>query len=99
MVSGIIYVIKHGLMWCDAPKGYGPHKTVYNRFIRWSNLGVFNRIFTKLAGKAGEPDRIMIDATHLKAHRTTASLQKKGGSSQTYRAHQGRLELEASCRL
>ena len=78
IVSGIIYVIKHGLMWRDAPKAYGPHKTIYNRFIRWSRLGVFNRIFAELAGKAGEPDRIMIDATHLKAHRTAASLLKGG---------------------
>ena len=38
VVSGIIYVIKHGLMWRDAPKDYGPHKTIYNRFIRWSRL-------------------------------------------------------------
>jgi transposase len=43
IVSGIIHVIKHGLMWRDAPKGYEPHKTVCNRFIRWSRLGVFNR--------------------------------------------------------
>ena len=78
IVSGIIYVIKHGLMWRDAPKGYGPHKTVYNRFVRWSRMGVFNRIFAELAGKAGEPDRIMIDATHLEAHRTAASLLKGG---------------------
>ena len=33
IVSGIIYVIMHGLMWRDAPKDYGPHKTIYNRFI------------------------------------------------------------------
>lgn len=78
IISGIIYVIKHGLMWRDAPKAYGPHKTIYNRFVRWSRLGVFNRIFAELAGQAGEPDRIMIDATHLKAHRTAASLLKKG---------------------
>ncbi|PKP70551.1 MAG: IS5/IS1182 family transposase [Alphaproteobacteria bacterium HGW-Alphaproteobacteria-5] len=78
IVSGIVYVIKHGLMWRDAPKGYGPHKTIYNRFIRWSRLGVFNRIFAELAGQAGEPDAIMIDATHLKAHRTSASLFKRG---------------------
>ena len=95
IVSAIFYVIKHGLMWRDAPKDYGPHKTIYNRFIRWSRLGVFNRIFAELAGKAGEPERIMIDATHLKAHRTAASLLK-GGSSQTYRAHQRRPELQAS---
>lgn len=66
-MSGIIYVTKNGLRWYDAPRTYEPHKTRYNRFIRWSRLGVFNRIFAELAGKAGEPDRIMIDATHLKA--------------------------------
>ena len=78
IVSGIIYVIRNGLRWRDAPREYGPHKTIYNRFVRWSALGVFNRIFSALAGEAGEPDRLMIDATHLKAHRTAASLLKKG---------------------
>jgi transposase len=53
-------------------------KTIYNRFIRWSRLGVFNRIFAALAAKGGKPDQLMIDATHLKAHRTAASLLKKG---------------------
>ena len=78
IVSAIIFVIKSGLRWRDAPRTYGPHKTIYNRFIRWSRLGVFNRIFVELADKAGEPYRIMIDATHLKAHRTAASLLKGG---------------------
>lgn len=78
IVSAIICGIKHGLMWPDGPKANGPHKTIYNRFIRWSRLGVFNRIFVEMAGKAGEPDQIMIDATHLKAHRTAASLLKRG---------------------
>ena len=78
VISGIIFVIRNGLRWRDAPKDYGPHKTIYNRFIRWSRLGVFNRIFAELAAQAGEPDRLMIDATHLKAHRTAASLLKKG---------------------
>ena len=53
-------------------------KTIYNRFVRWSRLGVFNKIFAELARKAGKPRRLMIDATHLKAHRTAASLLKKG---------------------
>ncbi len=78
VLSGIIHVLKRGLQWRDAPSEYGPHKTLYNRFIRWSRLGVFNRIFAALAGEAGDPDQVMIDATHLKAHRTAASLLKKG---------------------
>jgi transposase len=79
VISGIIYVIRNGLQWKDAPREYGPHKTLYNRFVRWSRRGVFERIFAGLAGEGSSPERIMIDATHLKAHRTAASLRKKGG--------------------
>ncbi|WP_245874840.1 IS5 family transposase [Desulfobulbus oralis] len=78
VISGIIYVIKHGLQWKDAPREYGPYKTLYNRFLRWSRMGVFNNIFTELAKTAGQDGQVMIDATHLKAHRTAASLLKKG---------------------
>ena len=78
VISGIVFVIKNGLRWRDAPKEYGPHKTLYNRFIRWSRMGVFDRIFANLAADAGEPERLIIDSTHLKAHRTAASLLKKG---------------------
>lgn len=78
IISGIIFVIRNGLRWRDAPSEYGPHKTIYNRFIRWSRMGVFNTIFAGLAAEAGKPDQLMIDATHLKAHRTAASLLKKG---------------------
>ena len=78
VLSGIIFVIRNGLRWRDVPRDYGPHKTIYNRFIRWSRLGVFNRIFAELSAKGPRPERLMIDATHLKAHRTAASLLKKG---------------------
>ena len=77
VISGILHVIRNGLRWRDAPAEYGPHKTIYNRFVRWSRLGIFNRIFAALAGKAGRPETLMIDATHLSAHRTAASLLTK----------------------
>lgn len=38
VISGIIFVIRNGLRWRDAPAEYGPHKTLYNRFVRWSRL-------------------------------------------------------------
>lgn len=78
VLSGIIFILRNGLRWRDAPTEYGPHKTLYNRFVRWSRLGVFDRIFSNLTGKAGDPDTLQIDATHLKAHRTACSLAKKG---------------------
>ena len=87
VVSGIIYVIRNGLQWKDAPKDYGPHKTLYNCFVRWSRRGIFETIFAGLAGESSVPEHIMIDSTHLKAHRTAASLRKKGGG---LRAKSGR---------
>jgi transposase len=78
VISGIIYVIRYGLQWKDAPKVYGPYKTLYNRFVRWSRAGIFNKIFRELSSQPGARDCLMIDATHLKAHRTAASLLEKG---------------------
>ena len=78
VISGIVHVIRNGLMWRDAPAAYGPHKTLYNRFVRWSRAGVFDRIFAGLAAGSDATGTVMLDATHLKAHRTAASLRKKG---------------------
>lgn len=77
VLSGIIHVLKRGLQWRDAPAEYGPHKTLYNRFIRWSKMGVFDSIFRSLSSQ-DVPEQLQIDATHLKAHRTASSLLKKG---------------------
>ena len=78
VISGIIHVIRGGLMWRDAPAAYGPHKTLYNRFVRWSRAGVFDRIFAALAAEGAATETVMIDATHLEAHRTAAILVKEG---------------------
>lgn len=78
VISGIIDVIRYGLQWKDAPTAYGPHKTLYNRFVRWSRAGIFNKIFHELSRQPETTEGLMIDATHLKAHRTAASLLKKG---------------------
>ncbi|HCW49151.1 IS5 family transposase [Brevundimonas naejangsanensis] len=80
VLSGIIFVNRNGLRWRDAPSAYGPHKTLYNRWKRWSEAGVFVRMMEGLSGAQTERRTVMIDATYLKAHRTASSLRgKKGG--------------------
>ena len=79
VLSGILHVLRNGLRWQDAPAVHGPHKTLYNRFVRWSRLGVFARIFDTLAEPGRDCDTLMIDSTHLKAHRTASSLRVKKG--------------------
>ena len=78
VLRGIIYVIKYGLQWKDAPRDYGSYKTLYNRFVRWIRMGVFNNIFAQLAKTADNDGRLVIDSMYLKAHRTAANLFKKG---------------------
>jgi transposase len=78
VISAMVNVIRGGLMWRDAPAAYGPHKTLYNRLIRWSRAGVLDRIFATLAGESTATETVMIDRAHLKAYRTAASLREKG---------------------
>ncbi len=81
VLSGIIFVNRNGLRWRDAPAEYGPPKTLYNRWKRWSDKGIFARMLLELADHSSQTDTLMIDATHLKAHRTASSLGlKKGGA-------------------
>ena len=82
VLSGIIFVNRNGLRWRDAPAEYGPPKTLYNRWVRWGRLGVFAKMLTAMATEAQNTETVMIDATHLKAHRTASSLRgKKGGAT------------------
>lgn len=93
VLGGIIFINRNGLRWSDAPPEYGPAKTLYNRWNRWSDMGVFARMMEGLDSEAADRKRVMIpshglqanhcrapDATYLKAHRTASSLRlKKGG--------------------
>ncbi|WP_243698787.1 transposase [Paracoccus alkanivorans] len=92
VLSRIIFINRNGLRWYDAPKEYGQVKTLYNRWKRWSDNGVFARIMVGLVAESAEHKTIMIDVSrrtpcvrvslrkYLKAHRTASSLRvKKGG--------------------
>ena len=81
VLSGIVFVNRNGLRWRDAPAAYGPHKTLYNRWKRWSEAGVFVRIKESQTGAQAERRTVMTDATYLKAHRTASSLGVKKGAS------------------
>jgi transposase len=78
VISGIIHVLKTGGRWVDAPDVYGPHKTLYNRFVRWAAKGIWMDLFHALAGAGGPPAHVLMDSSAVKAHRSAAG--GKGGS-------------------
>jgi transposase len=78
VISRIVHVLKSGCRWSDCPPEYVPHTTIYNRFARWAERGIWENLFRKLAGNGRSADTQMIDSTHVKAHRSAAG--GKGGS-------------------
>jgi transposase len=48
VLSGIIFINRNGLRWCDAAREYGPPKTLYNRWKRWGDKGIFARMMQGL---------------------------------------------------
>jgi transposase len=98
VLSGIVFVNRNGLRWCDAPKDYGPHKTLYNRWKRWGEKGIFLQMMEGLAAAGAERKTVMIYVTYLKAHRTASSLRVKKGVWPPDRPHEGRYEHQTSRR-
>ena len=79
VLNGIFFVLRSGIQWEDLPERYGPAKTVYNRYNRWGQRGVWKDVFDALV-RHSENSLVFIDSTIVKAHRC-ASGGKKGSWS------------------
>lgn len=79
VISGIMHMLKTGARWRDCPSEYGPHTTIYNRFNRWSQQGIWEEVFYALTGSTGLIGGVTasIDSMHVKAHRSASGA--KGG--------------------
>ncbi|WNV10065.1 hypothetical protein RSO67_02390 [Tardiphaga sp. 709] len=72
IVSGIIFIIRNGLRWRHASAAYGVEDDLQSVY-RLEPIACSTR-FAALAERSGKPDQLMIDASHLKAHRTAANV-------------------------
>nr|WP_141652470.1 IS5 family transposase [Rhizobium grahamii] len=77
VLSGIVHALRSGGRWADCADVYGPKKTLYNRFVRWSERGIWEGIFSALAGSEDAPDQLFIDSSCIKVHRCAGG--GKGG--------------------
>ena len=87
IVNGILWRIRTGAPWRDVPEKYGKWMTVYQRFRRWSEAGVWEAVATMLAQAMADNERHSIDSTTVRGHVSAAGA--KGGLANRLLAARG----------
>lgn len=87
VINGILWVLCSGGRWKDVPPKYGNHKTIYNRFYRWTREGLWRRIMDRLLHRldqSGQVDRSLwcVDSSVIRAHRVASGARRCKRSSQ-----------------
>lgn len=77
-LEAMLWVLRTGAPWRDLPSAYGPWKSVYTRFSRWSEKGVLAGLFAALA-RERDSEGFLIDATIVRAHQDATGAAKKRG--------------------
>lgn len=77
MVEAMVWILRTGAPWRDLPRHFGPWKSVYTRFRRWTQRGIWAQVLEKLSEQQ-DRESYLIDATIVRAHQD-ATGAKKGG--------------------
>ena len=82
LLNGVFWILCSGSPWRDLPAKYGPWQTVYDRFRKWQQLGVFEQILNKLRLRLQQDGCFdvhtwFVDATINRAHKAAAGAKRK----------------------
>jgi transposase len=83
-IEAVLWWRRTGVPWRDLPDEFGPWKTVFNRFDRWSKRGRWDRLFRALRSDI-DAEWHSIDSTINRAHQHAAGA--KGGGSKGSGVH------------
>jgi transposase len=77
-VEAVLWKVRVGGPWRDLPSGFGEWNSVFRRFRRWAQRGVFQRLFEAVSG---DPDfeYVLVDGTIVNVHQKASGA--KGGLS------------------
>ena len=70
MLNGMLWMNHSGAQWRQLPECYGPWQSVYARFAKWRDDGIWENIFTELS-KEADTENLSIDSTCVKVHESS----------------------------
>lgn len=81
IIDGILWRLKTGAPWRDLPERYGKWQTVYSRFRRWQQAGIWDRVLAALTEDADARGTLdwelhHLDGTMIRAHPHAAGAKK-----------------------
>jgi transposase len=78
-IEAIVWRHENGAKWRSIPESLGPWWRAAQTFIRWSRLGVWERLHRLVQERRGlELGMVFLDGTVIRAHQKAAGAQKEG---------------------
>ena len=74
-VEAVHWIVRTGAAWRYLPAEYGKWNSVFRRFSRWAEAGLWQAVFEALR----DPDLewVLLDSTVVRAHQHAAGAEKK----------------------
>ena len=76
-LEAVLWIARTGSPWRDLPGEFGLWNSVFQRFRRWAQKGVFEQVFKELSADA-DFEYVLIDGTIVRLHQHGAGANKGG---------------------